>query len=423
MIKKLKYLLNSLATIKNEPKYVADALITHKVDLPNNYWRFTLLRPFINVDAGNSPLLRNFCPLFWVTNLLAVAYVLVAPLIVFCYPFVKLGRALNTWLQNYSDNKQHNLTTEEKAAKKYDLGYVFTVPRFKKIFRGSSHAAFGSTFKLYKQHIANSKEDFDFGEITLEQLLELDDEFGYIMSDKERYLLIFMYRYKTAWEQEFDRLHAAVKDAEADKKVKVDSRKTVIEKRFNKIVPSLVKTCKNVGIFLAGIVVLALVVGTCWGLYTWTIPAIQFVLAELNLLISFLTSFQFLKLLGGIIGVSALIIISYLLLEIPMRMFEDTIVNKCEDYYEEQNQKDAGFYAARKSAEHALKKNKYKAAFFTMLALMFFGFITNIVAWMYAILSWPFIFVKMFYAKNCPAINVVNPDDTNTQTEPADTKS
>lgn len=70
-------------SLLQKPRIIAEALTIHHVDLPPDYWRFRLASWFFrrNVVSHPSALTRNFCPLFWFTNILVPVFVLVAPFV------------------------------------------------------------------------------------------------------------------------------------------------------------------------------------------------------------------------------------------------------------------------------------------------------------------------------------------------------
>lgn len=72
-----------ICSLLREPTYVADAVFTHKLTLPKNYWRFTLLKPILgtNVDLWPGFWTKNFCPLFWITNFAAVLWIFAGPIL------------------------------------------------------------------------------------------------------------------------------------------------------------------------------------------------------------------------------------------------------------------------------------------------------------------------------------------------------
>lgn len=68
-------MLSSLSTLRYELSYISQALTAHGVELPTNYWRFKLACFFLRVEENEklpAALRRNFCPLFWFTNLLVL---------------------------------------------------------------------------------------------------------------------------------------------------------------------------------------------------------------------------------------------------------------------------------------------------------------------------------------------------------------
>ena len=78
----LLHLKKVLSTVLNEPKYVREALKRRddgpSVSLPSYYWRFYLLWPFVKEPTTSmSPFVRNFCPLFHVTNFLFIVWCIV----------------------------------------------------------------------------------------------------------------------------------------------------------------------------------------------------------------------------------------------------------------------------------------------------------------------------------------------------------
>lgn len=76
-------IFKAFKSLLSEPAFVMSAAIGGEVKLPPYYWRFLVLRPFLDADEiKKSPLGRNFCPLFWVTNLLALVYITLGWLLV-----------------------------------------------------------------------------------------------------------------------------------------------------------------------------------------------------------------------------------------------------------------------------------------------------------------------------------------------------
>ena len=96
MKKFLQILKEAFISLLNEPIYVTSALIGGKVTLPRNYWRFWMLYPLWPDDINSiktTAFGKNYCPLFWASNLALLLYLTVGPLVLLIMGVMHLGSA------------------------------------------------------------------------------------------------------------------------------------------------------------------------------------------------------------------------------------------------------------------------------------------------------------------------------------------
>lgn len=438
MFEKLKFLFFSLLTIRHEVQYVSGALIEHKVDLPKNYWRFTLLRPFIDVDKGTSSLMRNFCPLFWVTNLLAAAYIVLCPLIVLVYVVAKITTTILDWgasfYAQYQAKKTLREETEEKKEepkvdKALNLKIKFSANKvFQQFYTGrrieNARELHCYILEEYEDAIREQQgEDstFNIADITEEQIRKFAEE-G--LSEDEKIALIFVYQYKQEWRVKFDGFIDEITGAEKRKQEKHAAWKASVEKRFQKVMPNLVKASKGFVFGIGATALVALVALVCWGVYLWFFPAMDAIIELALAIFGYLTSTKFLTNILYLLGGAIAVFILAGAINLPFMMLEDKITEWCERYYvasERKKQSRLLYTPFHHVGNDRIGDGGFKSAFILMFICRFFDLVSIVLEAIISVVAIPFVFFQMFYAKNCPAITVVDPNaDTNTSTQPED---
>lgn len=93
------HLKKVLRTVYDEPRYILEALKKRddgpSVSLPIYYWRFYLLWPFVkDPQESRSPFVRNFCPLFHMTNVLLILWLAIGIWLLAIFGMVIAGMAL-----------------------------------------------------------------------------------------------------------------------------------------------------------------------------------------------------------------------------------------------------------------------------------------------------------------------------------------
>lgn len=74
------YLWDVLATLKKEIRILVQAVVYKKADLPPRYWRREVLRPVFYPEEVPASLNNYFCPLFWLSNIFPILWVVVGAL-------------------------------------------------------------------------------------------------------------------------------------------------------------------------------------------------------------------------------------------------------------------------------------------------------------------------------------------------------
>lgn len=403
MLQNLKFLFFSLLTIRHEVKYITDALCAHQVNLPTNYWRFTLIKPFVDLK-GNSALVRNFCPLFWVTNLLAVIYISLSPIILVSYIAIKFGkwvkRIFAPILKKYK---------EEKPKKDIEdlINIKFTWQKVESTFKHNRDA--NSLYYVYLypevEELRSQIPAFKIEDITLDQLKHIIETEN--LEDNAVAALVFVYQYKAEWRNKFESFVDEARAVHEKQLAEAKAKQKAKESKIQKILPKLVKMAKMSFSVILALACVLVVILLGWTLYHWFIPAMMFIVDLVVSLAVFIVSPSFVQavlvLLGGVIVMTLV----GLLIDFIFSFFEEKIIEKCEEYYA----KEEVFLTRRRVKIDNVQKN-YRAALFGMWWNKGMSIVEEIFSFIGRFLSWPFVFVKMFYSKNCPAITVVDPDAT-----------
>lgn len=416
--------------MRNEVQYISSALFAHKVDLPENYWRFTLLRPFIDVDAKTSPLMRNFCPLFWVTNLLAALYVILSPVILITFPVIKVGdyviKGIGSLRKKFAENaKQKEETEEEEKKEAIPFDFKFTSKNVYSLFglpgQMISAQVFYNLYLSGHDHwLRCCDSDFKLEQITDKEVEKLRDTFDLEKDDLLAW--VFVYQFKTEWRNKFEEFTEEPRNKQKAKELKVKERKAAREARLKKALPKLVAVSKG---FLFGLGVCAVVLGVtalCWGVYLWFMPAVHGIAQAFIAVFNFFTSVNFLTAVFHFFLLCLAFGLLMLFINTPLLMFQDKITELCEDYYVNKLPVitfESSFHGAGKNC---IKSGKFRSAFFLLFICRMLDVIATIIETILGFVFWPIMFIKMFYAENCPSINVIS-NDTDTGTKPENTES